>query len=221
MPVLTAHQLASNFPNVSMVPQPLADLTPSEAPGTTLTFYGNAFEVPWKGILSQRPDRYATSVAFASDRKIIVWHTNNSLGPLKAIADPKTSAYDLESALLNVTPAQIRFFDAPLLSANRAILLTGKAITASRDLKTGAYEFQTPAVRGFQIGNPAYAANTRLDFFDPTGNSLGEIVCFFGKNAAARGTQADLNRIIQTFHPIANSSTTAPVSASAALTPTK
>lgn len=118
-------------------------------------------------------------------------------------ADIKDTPYEQESALLNITSAQVKFFDPPRTSERHFFLLFFKGISQDAELKTGAFEFQTPAVRGFQIGNPVNARRTRLDFFDSTGDSLGEIICFFGKGISARGTQAELNRIIQTFHAVA------------------
>jgi hypothetical protein len=46
--------------------------------------------------------------------------------------------------------------------------------------------------------------------FNSAGNFLGEILCVFGKDSSARGTQADLNRIIQTFHPVSASAVASP-----------
>lgn len=236
MPVLEAHRIASVGPQVNVVLQPLTDLAPSTGAGATITAYGNTFEVPWKNITWQRVEHDSTIVGFASDRGIWIRSPKYKYNGtrLEAIPDDKSasgaqlhalfdddqnkSAFDQEFTTLNLTPGQIRFFDSPRISAKQVILLFDKAIVEGEELKNGAYEFQTPSVRGFQIGNPASFSRTRLHFFDSTGNSLGELICLFGKGPSARGTQADLNRIIQTFHPLANSAATAPPSDSLAAT---
>lgn len=213
MPVLEAHNVASNMPAVNVVPQPLSNLTPSAAPGTTITAYGNTFEVPWKDIVWRRVLPELTAITFATHRGLRALSAKYKLGPPEWMFDdyPKTSAFDHESLMWNATPPQVRFFDSPRISAQRALLLLNKGILGDDELRSGVYEFQTPVTRGFQIGNPASSGRIYLDFFDSGGNSLGEIDCSFGNENP--GTQAELNRIIQTFHPV---TTTAPASASAA-----
>lgn len=215
-----AHYTASRLPFVNVAPQPLADRTCSQAPGATLSYYGNSFDVPWKGITEEKRVGKVTVVKFASGQVLMVWTPTGKRGFLEDVAedkdtgspamralfaeDIKDTPYEQESALLNITSAQVKFFNPPRMSERGAFLLFFKGMSQDAELKTGAFEFQTPTVRGFQIGNPVNARRTRLDFFDSTGDSLGEIICFFGKGISARGTQAELNRIIQTFHVVRN-----------------
>lgn len=206
-PISMKDQIASVVPEVSVVPRPLNDLNSSGATGTTLGFYGDTFEVPWKQLIGRRIVRDTAVITFAPHIGIIVWSPLSKVWSLPAMPpdSPTHSAhisYGEESAVLSVTPSQIRFFDPPQLSASRVSLLLRKALSGGSEFKTGLYRFHTAATRGFQIGDPAKSARVRLDFFDPAGNSLGGIICVFGKDASARGTQAELNRIIQTFHPI-------------------
>jgi hypothetical protein len=238
-----AHYTAHQVPEVNVVPQPLLDSTASQAPGTALSYYGDTFEVPWQGMATLKPAGKLkpvpniTNVKFASGQVLMIWAPTGSRGFLQDVAEDKTMGsaqmralfasdikggpYQEESALLNATSDQVKFFDPPWVSARRFFLLFFKSIAEGPEIKTGIYAFHTPVVRGFEIGNPAYSPHVRLDFFDMNGNSLGEVISAYGKQTSYRGTQADLNRIIQTFHPLANSSTTAPVSASAALKTTK
>jgi hypothetical protein len=238
-----ARYTAHREPEVNVVPQPLIDGSISRAPGSILSYYGNTFEVPWKGMVmlkpvgKLKPAPNITNVKFASGQVLMIWAPTGSRGFLQEVAEDKTMGgapmralfaadikagpYQEESALLNATSDQVKFFSPVRVSARGAILVFMKAIAENPEVKTGIYAFQTPVVRGFQIGNPAHSPRVRLDFFDTNGNSLGEICLWYGKETSSRGTQADLNRIIQTFHPIANSSTSAPVSASATLTPAK
>jgi hypothetical protein len=125
----------------------------------------------------------------------MVWAPTGKRGFLEDVAEDKDTG----------SPAMRALFAEDIKdTARHFFLLFFKGTSADAVLKTGAFEFQTPVIRGFQIGNPVNAGRTGLDFFDSTGNSLGEIICFFGKGISARGTQAELNRIIQTFRPVAN-----------------
>lgn len=209
-PLLLKRNIVSTMPEVSLMPQPIADLTPSKAAGTVLTFYGNTFQVPWREIIGRRIVRETAVMTFAPRIGIMIWSPTSQEGSLIAgrpyySASAHTS-YAEESTVLDMTPSQIRFFDPPQVSAARVSLLLRKAMTLSGGpgLRTGFYRFQTAEIRGFQIGDPAQSSQVRLDMFDRAGNSLGEILFVFGKNASARGSQADLNRIIQSFRPVAN-----------------
>lgn len=218
----TVHQM----PDANVIPQPLMDLAISDTPGTTLSYYGNTFEVPWKG-MTEVPWKDAaklksiptiTHLKFASGQDLLVWAPKGTRGFLQDIAedkdmgspamrilfaaDIKEGPYQEESAVLNATSDQVRFFDTPRASARGFFLLFFKSIAENPEIRTGIYAFHTPFVRGFQRGNPAYSSRIRMTFFDSNGNSLGELSFSYGKETSNRGTQADLNRIIQTFHPV-------------------
>lgn len=232
---LGARYTAHLEPEVNVVPQPLIDNTISEAPGTTLAYYGNAFETPWSGAAQLRSVGKLSEIKFASGQVLLVSAPAGKQGFLQEVADDKTTGtpelralfaadikdgpYQEESALLNATSDQVKFFDPAWVSARRFFLLFFKSIAENSEIKTGIYAFHSSVVRGFQIGNPSYSPHVRLDFFDWNGNSVGEIISAYGKETSYRGIQADLNRIIQTFHPLAPSAP-APASAANDLHPT-
>lgn len=221
--VIVTHYIAKRAPDVNVVPQPLTDQSVSQAPGTTLSYYGMAFQVPWQGIVKQRVAKNITALNFASGQAIMIWAPTGKDGFLNQAArdsttgspsvratlqgDLTTPPYQQYSSLLNITPSQIRPFTSPRTAGRGFLLLFFKAIAVN--LHSGAYEFHTPALRGFQQGDPATSSRVQLDMFDNPGNSLGEVICFLGKDASARGTQADINRIIQTFHPLVASADSA------------
>lgn len=220
----TVHQV----PDANVIPQPLMDYTPSKTPGTTLSYYGNSFEapwkgmteVPWKGAVKLKSTPTITHLKFASGQDLLIWAPTGTRGFLQDVADDKDMGspamralfaadikdgpYQEESVLLNATSDQVRFFDPPRASARGFFLLFFKSIAENPEIKTGIYAFHTPSVRGFQRGNPAYSARIRIDFFDANGDSLGELCLSYGKETSHRGTQADLNSIIQSFHPLAS-----------------
>lgn len=234
---LMARYTAHQEPDANVLPQPLMDYTISDTTGTTVSYYGNSFEAPWKGMAvvpwkgpaKLKSPANITNLKFDSGQVLMIWAPTGARGFLQDAAEDKTTGspqmralfaadikdgpYQEESALLNATSDQVKFFDPPSVSARRFFLLFFKAIAENPEIKTGIYAFHTPVVRGFQRGNPAYSARIRLAFFDSNGNSLGELCLWYDKQTSYRGTQADLNRIIQTFHPLAAS---APASASAA-----
>ena len=229
---IMAHYMAYRDSSVNIVPKPLTDNTSSHSPGTTLSYYGETFEVPWRGIVVQKVVSKITAVEFASGQSLMIWAPMGRRGILNDAVDDKQmgedwrlalgpgdlmrTAYDQKSAVLNVTTSDLKFLDPPRDSLRTFYLLLFKEL-GEIESSAGMYSFQTSAARGFQLGNPASAWRTRLDFFDSAGNSLGEIVCWLGKNPSARGTQAEINRIIQTFHPVASASNN---SASLAPSPT-
>lgn len=233
-----ARYTANREPEVNIVPQPLMDYAISDTTGTTVSYYGNSFEAPWKGMAvvpgkgpaKLKSPANITNLKFDSGQVLMIWAPTGKNGLLQEIANDKSTMgspqmralfaadikdgpYQEESALLNATSDQVKFFDPPWVSARRFFLLFFKAIAENPEIKTGIYAFHTPVVRGFQRGNPAYSARVRLAFFDSNGNSLGEVCLWYDKQTSFRGTQADLNRIIQTFHPLAAS---APAPADAA-----
>lgn len=226
---LMARYTVYQMSDANVVPQPLMDDSISETAGTTLSCNGTTFEVPWKGVTEQKSPHNIALVKFASGQVLTIFAPTGKSGFLQQVADDTTTMgspqmralfaadikdgpYQEEVVLLNATSDQVKFLDPAWVSERRFFLLFFKSVAENPEIKTGIYAFYTPVVRGFQIGNPAYSPRVRLDFFDPNGDSLGEVVSLYGKETSYRGTQAELNRIIQTFHPLA---TTAPVSPSA------
>lgn len=220
-----AHWIAWKDPTVNIVPQPLNYGSASESPGTTLSYFGNSFEAPWKGLVEQKQSANIKVVAFASGQALMIWAPMGKTGELegitadKEIGSPamrnlfadelKSTPYQQTWIILNATTSQVKFLDPARVSSRTLELLLFKEM-GEIESETGMYSFQTSTARGFQLGNPASTWRTRLDFFDSAGNSLGEISCWLGKTPSARGTQAEINRIIQTFHPVTSASNNSP-----------
>ena len=106
------------------------------------------------------------------------------------------SAYDQYSAILNVTPSTIRAFGPRQDAARGMVLLTIKAIAPPGNLATGAFSFQLPRKRGFQIGDPQKSNSVALEVLDMDGRYV-EILCSAARDA--RLTQPELNRILTTL----------------------
>ena len=225
---------ARKVPALNVTPQPLQDYSVSKAPGTALSYFGYRFEVPWSATFKTRglpkanaPDKSGTiELQFESGQTVLFIAPSDQSGLLTELVDDRSlhwenlrgafgdltnrSAYDQYSALLNVTPSTIRAFGPRQEAARDMMLLTIKAIAPPGNLATGAFSFQLPGKRGFQIGDPQKTASVSLEILDINGRHV-EILC-----SAARGarlTQPELNRILATLQTVPGASGTGKLSA--------
>jgi hypothetical protein len=203
-------------PAVKVSPVPLSDYSVSNAPGTVLSYFGYGFEVPWNGGFQEKVGNSMVQINFQSGQDLIFnvpriqegflnelvqdesLHMKN-LGPLFGDL-MRRSAYDQYATLLHTTPSSVRAL-GPRNEANRDLtLLTLKAIAVGPGLETGAFSFQFSDKRGFQVGDPRKAKRVDLAVFDLGGRRV-EFMC-----RAVRGnvtlSQAEINRILKTVHPI-------------------
>jgi len=213
---LEARWMARKFPAVWVTPQPLMDISSSSAPGTTLTYFGYAFEVPWTGGKKQRLGDNLAAVNFNSGQSIIFKVPTDQTGFLNDLADDKTfskqsiraifgtdldaSAYAQETMLLNVTPSRVNAFGSRTEATRSIMLLNMKAIAAPSGLQTGAYSFELPNLHGFQLGDPSRSSRVDLEIYDLGGHYV-ELTCIAKKGSPQKLTQTEINRILQTIHP--------------------
>jgi hypothetical protein len=217
---------------VKVVPQPLADYSVSNSPGTVLSYFGYEFEVPWNGPFKQTVFTKGgiVQLKFESGQYLSFWAHDNHAGLLTEIVQDKSmnfqklqpvfgdllnrSAYDQYAAMLDTTPQSIRAFGPRADAARGMILLTFKAITASPQLTTGAFSFELPDKRGFEIGDPKKSRRVDLEIFG-TGEHDAEIFLATSKDSV-RFSQPELNRILTSLHRLpADSSALASAGAAA------
>lgn len=225
---------ARKMPRLDVVSQPLMDYSVSDAPGTTLSYFGYSFEVPWNATFRTKdsPKNSATNgmvlIKFSSGQDLVLSVPTDQSGLLSEIAQDqslhienfelafsnliKRSAYDQFSALLNTTPSTVRAF-GPRPEASRGLmLLMIKGIALPSSLDTGAFSFRFPNKRGFQIGDPRKSRQVELEVFDLDRHHV-EIICS-ARQDGIRLTQPELNRILKSLrtvlaHPVtANAATT-------------
>jgi hypothetical protein len=220
---------ARKIPAVKVTAQPLTDYSVSDAPGTALSYLGYSIDVPWnasfKTRMSQKGSGGIVELKFDSGQILVLIAPTNQNGLLSEFVEDQSShmenlrlvfgnlmnrsPYDQYSALLNTSPSTIRAF-GPRPDAVRGVtLLTMKAIALPASLQTGAFSFQLPDKRGFQIGDPRKSKSIELEVFDVNGHYL-EIICETKRDGIGF-TQPELNRILKTLH-------TAPSDSSAAQT---
>jgi hypothetical protein len=212
---ITTRMEARKVPAVKIATQALSDYSVSDAPATTLSYFGYEFEVPWKAsVKEKKAGKSLVQLKFESGQDVLFIVPANQSGLLTEIVQDQSlrmgdlklvfgdlmnrSAYDQYGVLLNTTPQSIRAF-GPRADAVRGVtLLTIKAIAVGPALETGAFSFAFPGKRGFQIGDPQKASRVDLEVFDYAGHHI-EILCGT-TNGKGRFSQPELNRIITSLH---------------------
>jgi hypothetical protein len=215
---------ARKVPGVKTAVQALTDYSVNSSLGTTLSYFGYEFQVPWTGnytlkgnlTLKVIAEGGLVAIKFASGQDLVFMIPGDQKGLLTELAQDKLlgvrnpkifgdllkrSPYDQFQAILNTTPASIHMFRNQADGVRGAILLTIKAIAVGPGLETGAFSFELRNKRGFQIGDPHKSKHVQLELFDSTGR---QIEIFVGtKNSGIGWSQQDLNRIITTLRPAA------------------
>ncbi len=212
----TTRMEARKLPAVKVAPQELVDYSVSNSPGTTLLYFGYEFEVPWNTGFKQKAfgKGRLTQLQFESGQNVTFIVPPNRTGVLTEIVEDESlkmgnlkfifgdlmnrSAYDQYGALLNTTPRTIRAFGPRAEAIRGATLLTIKAIAFGPGLETGAFSFELPGKRGFQIGDPRRAKRVDLEVFDSAGSHI-EILCG-ATDGSIHFSQPELNRILTSLH---------------------
>ena len=185
---------AEKMPSVKVTPHPLNDYSVSDAPGKTLSYLGYSFEVPWtanfntKGSQNGSTESGIMELTFNSGQIIVLITSADQSGPLSEIVHDQSmqlenlslvfgnlihsSAYDQYSALLNASPSTIRALGPRREAIRDETLLTVKAIAFPPSLESGAFAFQFPDKRGFQIGDPRKSRRIDLEIFDLNGRHV-------------------------------------------------
>ena len=140
---------------VKIAPQALADYSVSNSPGTTLSYFGYEFDVPWNmGFGQKTSGKGFVQVQFDSGRSLTLIVPANQRGLLTELVQDESlkmhdlrpvfgdllnrSAYDQYATLLGTTPRSIRAFGPRTEAFRGVMLLTLKAI-AGPGLETGRF----------------------------------------------------------------------------------
>ena len=208
--LITKRMEARKVPAVKVAPLELADYSVSNSSGTTLSYFGYEFEVPWNTNFKQKVGKGLVEVQFESGQKVIFIVPENQSGLLTEIVEDhslnmgdlrlvfgdlmKRSAYEQYGVLLNTTPESIHAFGPRAEAVRGVTLLTIKAIAFGPGLESGAFSFDVSGKRGFQIGDPRKSRRVDLEVFDTAGHHF-EILCG-STNGNIRFSQPELNRIL-------------------------
>jgi hypothetical protein len=185
-----------------------------------LSYFGYEFEVPWKASFKERVGKGLVALQFQSGQDIVFSVPANQRGLLTELVQDESmhmqnlgaifgdlmnrSAYDQYSALLNTTPSSIRAFGPRAESARGTILLTLKAITMGPGLGSGAFTFELPGKRGFQVGDPRKSKRVDIELFDSGGRYV-EFSCAT-TSSSVKLSQPELNRILKSIHAVSGQS---------------
>jgi hypothetical protein len=214
------------MPAVKVTAQPLTDYSVSDAPGTVLSYFDYSFEVPWNASFKTKGSQKGSTkggimeLKFDSGQSLLLIAPANQNGLLNELVQDQSlhmenlglifgnlmnrSPYDQYSALLSTSPSTIRAFGPRPEAVRGVTLLTIKAIALPAGLQTGAFSFQLPDKRGFQIGDPRKSRRIDLEVFDMNGHYL-EIICGATRDGIGL-TQPELNRILKTLHTVSSDS---------------
>jgi hypothetical protein len=207
---------ARKVPAVKVAPQELDDYSVSSSSGTTLSYFGYEFDVPWNANFKQKVGKALVEIQFESGQSVIFNVPENQSGLLTEIVEDhslnigdlrpvfgdlmKRSAYEQYGALLKTTPESIQAFGPRAEAVRGVTLLTIKAIAFGPGLESGAFSFDLPGKRGFQIGDPQKSRRVDLEVFDTAGHHI-EISC--GSTIGnIRFSQPELNRILTSLHAV-------------------
>jgi hypothetical protein len=216
---IEARNTARKLPFVKRTPVPLSDLSVSHAAGTTLSYFGYEFEVPWTDIDTEKTKIVGGNkaiIAFRSGNVLSVWSgqphefMNYLLEEGKIDKDTfrkiygdeaLQSDYNFKRLILETTPDKLTFFSDRRTAVSQGVLLMVKAICVGGDPNSGIFAVQGKEFKGFQYGlpqNPPKKLSVELFLAD------GHLDLIFGqkKSGATVISQADVNRIVQTIHKV-------------------
>ena len=200
------------LPAARLVPAPLQDTTISTATGSTLSYLGYKFEVPWddaeeakeSGNVAIIPFRSGLTIAFLTHSSHEFLYELEKSGSLRReqICEMYGSAacesdYAFKKLMLEASPAKLTLF-MPLrqrAGLENLLLLKSAAVRET----SGLFLIETEEFRGFQFGDPAKAHGEILD--ELHGNDMGLEFIFGRKEKKPLGiSQPEINRVIQTVH---------------------
>jgi len=214
-------QFGKSNPVLWVIPQALHDSTPSKQPGLKLSAYGYEFEVPWGDIDKDRTmsgvfvtvyySRSGPCLMFMNPEKTpnakeIFLADEEKRKVAMQIWGEKTfeSNFTLTKAMLETSPAQMAVFAPRAKTLGLGILLLLKPSTAMGG-ETGIFTFDTPTIRGFQMGDPGKRPKyISVRAFDMGDHQL-ELTFGIQKSAIGQITQAEVNRVLQTVRPVTKS----------------
>jgi hypothetical protein len=229
-PVALSFYSARNAPGVArIVPTELKDKSVSETPGTTLSYFGYEFDVPWSDLdetqiklyPKEKPDKTRVDLRFRSGLRLWVtaipprsWATELAadfkVPPQQVELSFGESDYRFLKTLYEFTPDQINHWSlSQRVHGREEFLLIVKSIALPTSAETGIFNLQNRSYKGFQNGNPQVRQEgITVHLFSDEG-SVEMIFLQKDYQNPAGVSQPEINRIVQSMHKAA------PVGASA------
>jgi hypothetical protein len=218
--IFETRKIGRKVPIVNSVPVELHDFSVSKVRGEKLSFMGVEFEVPWDDVdeTKSKIDRNWALIIFRSGNAMILCvnppkeFMNGMFRDKSASPELFTglygsgvlhSDYELQKAIFETTPGKVTLLTPSNRAAGFAAVLLIKAIMPPTT-DWAIYNVRSESLRGFQLGDPI-----RRPFKMALELSGDEVEIEFNFLQQQSGptpaiTQADINRIIQSAHSIAN-----------------
>ena len=187
------------------MPEQLISTESSEGLGTTLSYFGYQFEVPWIGVENQYQGPSLVVVRFNSGQVVMFQNPMETLKILKATrkvfeawgntaALSNYSAYDY---VLHVTPRQMSVFMPRQEAVRVAALLPIKYAFAYKS-ESGLYSFDWANIKGFQCGSPGLTRTIIVNAFDRNDAPI-QLIFSTKDGSQAVLSQSDINRVLTTI----------------------
>jgi hypothetical protein len=200
-------------PELWIVPQPLSDVSVDRSSGQKFSFLGYELESPWTDF--QKETTYKTGgVRLSFSFGEIFAYTDEDLADLKKttftslVSDTMGNAvissnYAFRSKVLFLTPRDVHFFPSlrTRIAVNEFFMNSKQLLEVGPAGRTGMFTFQTDAIRGFQIGNPAQSTLVEIYAFSKQDREI-TIGVRQDHGPKSEFTQAKINRVLYSLRPI-------------------
>jgi len=222
VPVALSFDAARNaLPFTRIVPTDLKDISASQAPGQTLSYFGYEFEVPWNDLdenqtkvyPKDKPEKCRADLRFRSGLRLFIialpageWEDKLATQfkvPRRRI-EPSFEArsdYSFLKNLYEFTPQKMHYWAlSPRVHFRELFLLTMKTAVLLPSANTGIFNLENHDFKGFQEGNPQSRQDgVEIHLFSDKGSI--EMI-FYQKDYQnpAGVTQPEINRIVQSLH---------------------
>jgi hypothetical protein len=189
----------------------------STVEGSTLSYYGYRFQVPWKEIDKEWNEGRWAQVRFKTGQTIRftnpAFFQDNPISGQVAKDDPdyfteafgpviRESKYEQYKAVISTTPSQWSPFISHREFARVRILLEIKGLWFEHNVAAlDIFSIETKGYRGFEFSRLSHDwQEVDLSIFDPTDHAL-HISILGDARFGVRLTQSEINRVIQSFGP--------------------
>jgi hypothetical protein len=225
--VLEARYLAHRTPVVKQTPSALSDTSVSEAVGTSLSYFGYEFKVPWADIDTVATKVYPKRVviAFKSGLRLMFVSgppkefvkTVLSSGQVdrgtfqRVYGDVVESDYSLTRFMLESTPDKVTLLTSKKDAVGGAMMLVIKAIAVPTD--SGMFSVTTADFKGFQYGEPRSPSKKIIvDLFADDGSveflffrhDPGPPTSLVSIDRPVMISQSEINSVVQSVRAIAS-----------------
>lgn len=222
--VWKARRMGRQRPVLWKTPVELTDESVASARGTTLSFSGFEFQIPWDDVDHEKDKAFGAIHLTCFHSGDALWFS--SFGPSEFVSGVmKSEKVDLASfrslfggpasqsdyafydLMLNTTPDSVRLWGPRQSTARNSTLLLTKAI-AMPNADTGLYSIHTADRHGFQYGNPQLHPKQVVDDLYSDDGGVEFIFFFYSSKPNAHVlTQADINRVLLSLRKVRDNKT--------------